>query len=65
MSALFGFVGATVGITLGVLLPFLVLSYLNGLYRERLKGLLHLGRAAAPPMITPPMPAVAAAVGNA
>jgi hypothetical protein len=61
LSALFGFVGVTVGITLGVLLPFLVLSFANGFYRERLKGLLHLGRAAAPPMITPPMPAIAAA----
>jgi hypothetical protein len=61
MSALFGFVGVTVGITLGVLLPFLVLSYVNGFYRERLKGLLHLGGTAAPPMITPPVPAIAPA----
>jgi hypothetical protein len=61
MSALFGFVGVTVGITLGVLLPFLVLSYVNGFYRERLKGLLHLDGTAAPPMITPPVPAIAPA----
>jgi hypothetical protein len=36
------------GIIFGVLLPFLVLSFVNGFYRERLKGLLHLGVAAAP-----------------
>jgi hypothetical protein len=59
--ALFWWVGIAAGTTLGMLLPFLVLSFANGFYRERLKGLLHLGRAAAPPMITPPMPAIAAA----
>ena len=58
---LFAIIGVVTGITFGVLLPFLVLSYANGFYRERLKGLLHLGRAAAPPMITPPMPAMAEA----
>jgi hypothetical protein len=56
--ALFGFVGAAAGITFGVLLPFLVLSFANEFYRERLKALLHLGRAAMPPVITPQMPAV-------
>jgi len=30
------------GVTFGVLLPFLVLSFANGLYRERLKDLLRL-----------------------
>ena len=42
--AIFGVVGAAVGITFGVLLPFLVLSFVNGFYRERLKGLLAPGR---------------------
>ncbi|MCX6914201.1 MAG: hypothetical protein NT167_14305 [Verrucomicrobia bacterium] len=56
--ALFGFVGGAAGITFGVLLPFLVLSFVNGFYRERLKGLLHLGDVAQPPIIAPPMPAV-------
>jgi hypothetical protein len=30
------------GVTFGVLLPFLVLSFANGFYRERLKELLRL-----------------------
>jgi hypothetical protein len=64
LLAIFGIVGVAAGITFGVLLPFLVLSFANGFYRERLKGLLHLGGAAAPPVITPPMPAVAAAGGS-
>ncbi len=42
---LLGFVGIMSGITFGVLLPFLVLSFANGFYRKRLKGLLHLGDA--------------------
>ena len=42
------------GISFGSLLPFLVLAFVNGLYRERLKGLLHLGGAVPPPVITPP-----------
>ena len=49
------------GIIFGVLLPFLVLSFINGFYRERLKGLLLLGVAAAPPVIPSPIPAAAAA----
>lgn len=61
LVALFGIVGVAAGITFGVLLPFLVLSFANGFYRERLKGLLHLGGAASPPMIAPPMPALATA----
>jgi hypothetical protein len=63
LVALFGIVGVAAGITFGVLLPFLVLSFANGFYRERLKGLLHLGGAASPPMIAPPMPALATASG--
>ena len=55
--------GGGTGITFGVLLPFLLLAFANGFYRERLKGLLHLGGAAQPPVITPPAPALAEAVG--
>jgi len=61
---IFGIVAVTAGLTFAVLLPFLVLSFVNGFYRERLKGLLHLGGAPPPPVITPPMPAVAAASGS-
>jgi hypothetical protein len=46
------------GISFGVLLPFLILSFANGLYRERLKALLHLGGTAPPPVIGEPVPAV-------
>ena len=62
--ALFGFVFGAVGITFGVLLPFLVLSFVNGFYRERLMGLLHLGDVAQPPIIAPPMPAVTEVAGG-
>jgi hypothetical protein len=64
LMVFFAIIGIVSGITLGVLLPFLVLSFANGFYRERLKGLLHLGGAVAPPVITPPMPSVAAASGD-
>ena len=62
--ALFGFVGGAAGITFGVLLPFLVLSFANGFYRERLKGLLHLGDMAPPPIIAPRLPAVSEMAGG-
>jgi hypothetical protein len=62
--ALFGIVGGAAGITFGVLLPFLVLSFANGFYRERLMGLLHLGDVAQPPIIASPMPAVPEVMGG-
>ena len=37
----------------GTLLPFLVLSSANSLFRERLKLLLHLGRETLPPVLPP------------
>jgi len=49
--ALFPIVLSVTGLTFGVMLPFLVLSFANGFYRERLMGLLHLGCAAPPPII--------------
>ena len=65
LGALFAVVGMATGITFGVILPFLVLSFVNGLYRERLKGLLHLGGAEAPPpVIAPPLSAVPEAAGG-
>ncbi len=65
LAALLAIVGVAAGITFGVILPFLVLSFANGFYRERLKGLLHLGTAATPPLvITSPLPTVAEAAGS-
>jgi hypothetical protein len=65
LGALFAAVGFATGITFGVILPFLVLSFANGLYRERLKALLHLGQAEAPPpAINTPLPAVPEAAGG-
>ena len=52
-------IGVAVGISFGVMLPFMVLCFVNGFYRERLKALLHLGGVTAPPPVsTPPIPAV-------
>ncbi|MCX6903434.1 MAG: hypothetical protein NTW03_08155, partial [Verrucomicrobia bacterium] len=39
------------GVSLAVLLPFLVLSFANFLFRERLKGLLNLQTAVLPPVV--------------
>jgi hypothetical protein len=64
LVAIFGIVGVAAGITFGVLLPFLLLSFANGFYRERLKGLLHLGSEAMPPMITPVIPLMREAAGD-
>jgi hypothetical protein len=47
-----------------LLLPFLILSFSNSFYRERLKDLLHLGHQAPPPVLEPSMPAAAAATGG-
>ncbi len=55
--------GAAV-LTFGVMLPFLVLSFANGFYRKRLKGLLHLTGTGAPPVITAPVSAVPDALGG-
>jgi hypothetical protein len=53
LGVLFSIIGVATGITFGVLLPFLLLSFVNGFYSERLKGLLHLGGVPMPPVITP------------
>jgi hypothetical protein len=63
-AALLAAVGTAAGVSFGVLLPFLVLSFANAFYRERLKDLLHLGRETAPPVMAPPMPAATAAAGS-
>jgi hypothetical protein len=44
-------VGVLAGISFGVMLPYLVICFFNEFYRERVKGLLHLGREEAPPVI--------------
>ena len=62
MAVPFMVVAVAAGISFGVLLPFLVLSFANGFYRERLKGLLHLGDVQAPPLIISPPPVVPEAV---
>ena len=51
-----GLIGVLIlaGISFGPLLPFLALSLANRFYRERLKGLLHLGCPETPPIIAPP-----------
>ena len=59
LLALVAIVGVATGITFGVLLPFLVVSFANGFYRERLKGLLHLGGVTPPPVINPLAPTLA------
>jgi hypothetical protein len=41
---------AFAGLTFAVVLPFLILAFANGLFRERLKDLLHL-RPASPPAV--------------
>ena len=64
LLALVSIVAVASGITFGVLLPFLVLSYANGFYRERLKGLLHLGGGVPPPVIAPPAPALTEATAG-
>jgi hypothetical protein len=64
MLALAEAVLSIAAISFGVLLPFLILSFANAFYRARLKGLLHLGRETTPPVLAPPMPAAAAAVGS-
>jgi len=51
--ALVGTVLALAGVSFGVLLPFLILSFVNAFYRARLKDLLHVGREADPPVIAP------------
>ena len=58
LTVLLQMMATATGITFGVMLPFLVLSFANGFYRERLKGLLHVSSVASPPILPPPVPAV-------
>jgi len=41
--------------SLGTLLPFLVLTFGCGYYRERIKGFLHLGERPVPAAAPPPV----------
>jgi hypothetical protein len=53
------------GICFATILPFLVLSFVNSFYRERLKALLHLGSLELPPIAPAHLDEhAAAAVGN-
>jgi hypothetical protein len=45
----------TAGVMFAALLPFLLLSFVNEFYRERLKDLLHLRALAQPPPPAPPI----------
>ena len=53
-----GFILAFAALTFGVILPFLVLAFANGFFRERLKQLFHLGEATCPPPILAAPPPV-------
>lgn len=43
------------GVCFAIALPFLLLSFFNALYRDRLKCLLHLEPAMPPSLLTPPL----------
>ena len=64
LLAVLGTVPSATGLSFGLLLPFLILSFANAFYRARLKDLLHVGREAAPPVLPPLEPAAPAAVGS-
>jgi hypothetical protein len=49
----FAGVGVLAAVSLGSLLPFLVLSSASSLFRERLKSLLHIAGAGKPAMLSP------------
>jgi hypothetical protein len=51
---------AFAALTFGMVLPFLVLAFANGLFRERLKNLLHLRPTTPPPVPVAPPPVLAA-----
>lgn len=57
-------VGVLAGMGFGTILPFLVLSFANGFYADRLKSLLHVRTETPPPLIASPSPAVPAAGQN-
>jgi uncharacterized membrane protein len=63
LLALFPLVLGATATTFGLMLPFLVLAFVNAFYQERLKGLLHLGGSVQPPVLTPPTPPVPEVAG--
>jgi hypothetical protein len=64
VTDLIGAVLTAAGITFGLLLPFLVLSFANTFYRQRLKDLLHLGPQTEPPVIARPLTTPALVAGS-
>ena len=57
-----GAILAFAALTFGIFLPFLVLAFANGFFRERLKDLLHLRPFSPPPVPVAPPPIPAAEV---
>ena len=53
-----------VGVTFAALAPFLLLSFWNDFYRERLRSLLKLGLPPQPPPVAHPPPAIPASFVN-
>ncbi len=49
-------IGSFVGLTFGMILPFLILAFANGFFGERFKDLLHLRPAGPPPIPVAPPP---------
>jgi hypothetical protein len=64
VTALVEAVLSATGITFGLLLPFLLLSFVNEFYRRRLKELLHLGGEQTPPVIERPLTSPALVAGS-
>jgi hypothetical protein len=55
-------IGILAGVSFAVVLPYLLLSFISGFYRERLKGFLKLGSQEAPPVIPAEPPQLTAEV---
>ena len=63
VAAVAGVIVSLAAASFAAMLPFLVLAFANAFYGTRLKGLLHLGRDTAPPVLGPPLSTASAAAG--